>query len=102
MLGGMLVWTAHFFGIYAVASILLDTLLSRALVLLLTLLCLAADAAIRLGTSAGASRLISGSMSIHADLESRLGDVLADLGVAADGLADCPDAAPADAPGSSA
>jgi 8-amino-7-oxononanoate synthase len=34
----------------------------------------AADAALRLGTSAGASRLISGSMSIHADLESRLAE----------------------------
>ncbi|HET9121700.1 MAG TPA: 8-amino-7-oxononanoate synthase [Solirubrobacterales bacterium] len=32
----------------------------------------AADAAIGLGTSAGASRLISGSMSIHAELESSL------------------------------
>ena len=32
----------------------------------------AADAALRLGTSAGASRLISGSMSIHTELESRL------------------------------
>jgi 8-amino-7-oxononanoate synthase len=34
----------------------------------------AADAAISLGTSAGASRLISGSMSIHAELESRLAE----------------------------
>ena len=34
----------------------------------------AADAALRLGTSAGASRLISGSMSIHAELESRLAE----------------------------
>src|SRR4029077_12083398 len=34
----------------------------------------AADAALNLGTSAGASRLISGSMSIHADLESRLAE----------------------------
>jgi 8-amino-7-oxononanoate synthase len=34
----------------------------------------AADTALRLGTSAGASRLISGSMSIHADLESRLAE----------------------------
>jgi glycine C-acetyltransferase/8-amino-7-oxononanoate synthase len=32
----------------------------------------AADAALSLGTSAGASRLISGSMSIHTDLEARL------------------------------
>jgi 8-amino-7-oxononanoate synthase len=32
----------------------------------------AADAALSLGTSAGASRLISGSMSIHTELESRL------------------------------
>jgi glycine C-acetyltransferase/8-amino-7-oxononanoate synthase len=34
----------------------------------------AADAALNLGTSAGASRLISGSMSIHAELEARLAD----------------------------
>jgi 8-amino-7-oxononanoate synthase len=34
----------------------------------------AADAALSLGTSAGASRLISGSMSIHAQLESRLAE----------------------------
>ena len=34
----------------------------------------AADAALRLGTSAGASRLISGSMPIHAELESRLAE----------------------------
>jgi 8-amino-7-oxononanoate synthase len=32
----------------------------------------AADAALRLGTGAGASRLISGSMSIHIELEARL------------------------------
>jgi 8-amino-7-oxononanoate synthase len=34
----------------------------------------AAEAALRLGTSAGASRLISGSMSIHAELEARLAE----------------------------
>jgi len=34
----------------------------------------AADAALTLGTSAGASRLISGSMPIHAELESRLAE----------------------------
>jgi glycine C-acetyltransferase/8-amino-7-oxononanoate synthase len=34
----------------------------------------AADAALRLGTSAGASRLISGSMSIHAELEAKLAE----------------------------
>jgi 8-amino-7-oxononanoate synthase len=34
----------------------------------------AAGAALSLGTSAGASRLISGSMSIHAELESRLAE----------------------------
>jgi 8-amino-7-oxononanoate synthase len=34
----------------------------------------AADAALSLGTSSGASRLISGSMSIHADLEADLAD----------------------------
>jgi 8-amino-7-oxononanoate synthase len=34
----------------------------------------AADAALGLGTSAGASRLISGSMSIHSELESRLAE----------------------------
>ena len=34
----------------------------------------AADAALALGTSSGASRLISGSMSIHAELEARLAE----------------------------
>jgi 8-amino-7-oxononanoate synthase len=34
----------------------------------------AADAALSLGTSAGASRLISGSMSIHTELESQLAE----------------------------
>jgi 8-amino-7-oxononanoate synthase len=34
----------------------------------------AADAALSLGTSSGASRLISGSMSIHAELEARLAE----------------------------
>jgi glycine C-acetyltransferase/8-amino-7-oxononanoate synthase len=34
----------------------------------------AADAALSLGTSAGASRLISGSMSIHSELEGRLAE----------------------------
>jgi 8-amino-7-oxononanoate synthase len=34
----------------------------------------AAEAALSLGTSAGASRLISGSMSIHAELETRLAE----------------------------
>jgi 8-amino-7-oxononanoate synthase len=34
----------------------------------------AADAALALGTSSGASRLISGSMSIHADLEQKLAE----------------------------
>ena len=34
----------------------------------------AADAALSLGTSSGASRLISGSMSIHTELESRLAE----------------------------
>src|SRR3954469_19474852 len=34
----------------------------------------AADAALNLGTSAGASRLISGSMTIHGELESRLAE----------------------------
>jgi 8-amino-7-oxononanoate synthase len=34
----------------------------------------AADAALALGTSSGASRLISGSMSIHADLEAKLAE----------------------------
>jgi 8-amino-7-oxononanoate synthase len=34
----------------------------------------AADAALALGTSSGASRLISGSMSIHAELEAKLAE----------------------------
>ena len=42
LLAGLLVWTFHFFALYAIGSILLTTLLARILVGLVTLLCLAA------------------------------------------------------------
>lgn len=44
LLGGLVVWTIHFFGAYAIVSIFLDTLLARGLILALTAACLAADA----------------------------------------------------------
>ena len=44
LLGGMLVWTVHFFGIYGLASIFLTTPLARILTGILTLACLAAVA----------------------------------------------------------
>jgi len=44
LLGGLLVWTVHFFGLYIAASIFLDTDATRVLTLVLTALCLAADA----------------------------------------------------------
>ena len=44
MLGGMLVWAAHFFTLYAIASLFLTTSLARALTLIVTLVCLAAGA----------------------------------------------------------
>jgi heme/copper-type cytochrome/quinol oxidase subunit 3 len=43
LLSGMLVWAVHFFGLYGFASIWLDTPVSRALTLALTVVCLAAD-----------------------------------------------------------
>jgi hypothetical protein len=43
LLGGMLVWTAHFFGAYILASIFPDRIIvARVLAALLTLACLAA------------------------------------------------------------
>lgn len=44
LLGGMLVWTVHFFGSYALSSIFLDAPITRWLSGALTLLCLVADA----------------------------------------------------------
>lgn len=44
LLGGLLVWSIHFFSIYVIASIFLTTALARALTLLVTAACLAADA----------------------------------------------------------
>lgn len=44
MLGGLLVWTAHFFGLYIVASIFPETGLARVLAGVLTLAGLAVDA----------------------------------------------------------
>lgn len=43
MLGGMIVWTIHFFALYIVASIFLTSPLSRLLTGLITLACFAAD-----------------------------------------------------------
>lgn len=44
LLGGLIVWTVHFFTLYAIASIFLTTTLSRLLAGVVTLACLAADA----------------------------------------------------------
>jgi hypothetical protein len=43
MLGGLIVWTVHFFSLYIIASIFLTTILARILALAATLACLAAD-----------------------------------------------------------
>ena len=43
-LGGLIVWTVHFFSIYSIASIFLTSTTSRVLTLALTAVCLAADA----------------------------------------------------------
>lgn len=43
MLGGLIVWTVHFFALYIIASIFLTTPLARLLTLAMTLACLAAD-----------------------------------------------------------
>lgn len=40
LLGGLIVWTVHFFGSYIIASVFLTTPLARALALLLTAGCL--------------------------------------------------------------
>lgn len=44
MLGGMIVWTVHFFALYIVASVFLTSTISRVLTGLITLACLAAAA----------------------------------------------------------
>ena len=44
LLGGLIVWAAHFFALYGIASIFLTTTLARLLTLGMTLLCLAVDA----------------------------------------------------------
>lgn len=43
LLGGLIVWTVHFFSLYAIASILLTTVYARIASLGVTLLCLGAD-----------------------------------------------------------
>ncbi len=44
LLGGLIVWALHFFTIYAISSIFLTSWLSRVLTLVVTAVCLAADA----------------------------------------------------------
>lgn len=48
LLGGLVVWTIHFFALYAIGSIFLTTTLGRALTLLMTIACLAAAAGVGL------------------------------------------------------
>jgi hypothetical protein len=43
MLGGLIVWTVHFFSLYIIASIFLTTTPARILALAMTLACLGAD-----------------------------------------------------------
>lgn len=43
LLGGMIVWTAHFFALYIIGSIFLATPLARWLAAAVTLICIAAD-----------------------------------------------------------
>lgn len=44
LLGGLLIWTMHFFTLYAAASIFLTSTISRIITLIVTAACLAADA----------------------------------------------------------
>ena len=46
LLGGLIVWAVHFFGLYAAGEIGGETTAARLAVLALTLLCLAANGAI--------------------------------------------------------
>lgn len=55
LLGGLIVWTVHFFALYSVGSIFLTTDLARVLTLVITLLCLVAN----VGVAAVALRLLS-------------------------------------------
>ncbi|TFI57052.1 hypothetical protein E2493_16995 [Sphingomonas parva] len=41
LLGGLLVWTVHFFGLYTASSILLTSTTARVITALLTIVCLA-------------------------------------------------------------
>ena len=43
LLGGWLVWTVHFFSLYAIASVFLTSTLSRILTLIVTVACAAAN-----------------------------------------------------------
>lgn len=55
MLGGLIVWTVHFFTLYIVASVFLTTNIARALTVIVTLGCLVADGwlVLRLRTPTG-------------------------------------------------
>lgn len=44
MLGGPIVWAVHFFVLYAISSVFLTSTLARILVLIVSALCIAADA----------------------------------------------------------
>lgn len=62
LLGGLVVWTVHFFALYIVASIFLTTPIARVMTLLISLACLVANGLllwwVRGGDSARSDRWI--------------------------------------------
>lgn len=66
LLGGLLVWTVHFFTLYTVASIFLDTLAARLLTLAATVACLVMDVVIwrKINALQGGDELVSWMRSL--------------------------------------
>lgn len=86
LLGGLLVWTAHFFGIYGAASLFPGTDLARWLTGLLTLLALGALAVLALPIVRRTRASGSGDLSQWIDGLALLGIALASIAVLYQGL----------------
>lgn len=86
LLGGLLVWTVHFFGIYIFASVWLDTMVTRVLTLVLTLLCLAADAVLLHAAARALRKIPADELDRWIALVAALGVALSCLAVLWQGL----------------
>lgn len=86
LLSGLIIWTLHFFGIYAAASLFPGTSLARRLTVILTLAALGLLAATIYVVKSRSKRRENDTLAAWADRLALLGGAIAGIGILYQGL----------------